>query len=321
MVLVQSKTRYACKLAQRYYYNKSSVNVSSPSTSNTFTKPRNLLHPFTTRRHRTVSTPTMSAPTSPGFNDLPTELQFEVLRCTLRAPRKIIATTHWIVYGPRLLSLSLVSKRFYACATQIYYKENVFRCSRMFMVRKYDEPNPNYLVRLPNLAVGKYVRRLEINIRICSTPGLKRVFLAGSRHERTGNTCSRPADILTLVSPKLDFEYVESLPDWKSGKYERLIFQFFKTLGEDQDRLVKWQKEFCALKHVKLTFELRYCLDDYERLMLETLPHMAKTYSRAQKIDLAVNHERATMYGSCKGQCIELIEHVFTKIVDEANVK
>jgi hypothetical protein len=123
MVLVQSKTRSAYKVEQRYYYNKSSVNVSSPSPSNTLTKPRNLLRPFATQRHRTVSTSTMSAPTFPNFSDLPTELHIEILHRFLCTPFAINTHRHENIFRRRLVSISLVSKHLHTLATQIYYQE------------------------------------------------------------------------------------------------------------------------------------------------------------------------------------------------------
>jgi hypothetical protein len=333
MVLVQNKTRYAYKLEQRYYYNKFSVDVSSPSTSNTLTKPRNLLRPFATQRHQTVSTSTMSAPTFPNFSDLFTELHIEILRRFLCTPFTINTHRHENIFRRRLVSISLVSKHLHTLATQIYYQGNTFHCSRESSFLRDAK-----IIRLPNPAMGKYVRRLEFNLQVSAhIPDLRYIFHTVAHYKYRSYTpysptnlldadekpsYFRPADIMTLIRPKLPVKYHESLPQCTPGEYRSLVGVCNDTLGREWDELVRWQRHFCALKHVKLVFQLRDCIQDRERRILEALPRLAETWLRAGKIEVVVHHKNSGFRHSwCNSNCVAVIERVFTTIVNEASTR
>jgi hypothetical protein len=275
----------------------------------------------------------MSAPTFPNFSDLPTELHIEILRRFLCTPFAINTHRHENIFRRRLVSISLVSKHLHTLATQIYYQENTFYCSREIDFRRHAD-----IMRLPNSAIGRYVRHFELNLQVSThMPDLKYMFQTVTHYEYRSYTRQspvnllhaygepsyfRPADIMTLIRPKLPVEYHESLPQCTPGEYRSLVRVCNDTLGREWDELVQWQKHFCALKHVKLVFQLRDCIHDRERRILEALPRLAETWLRAGKIEVVVHLKNSGFRHSwCNSNCVAVIERVFTTIVNEARTR
>jgi hypothetical protein len=173
--------------------------------------------------------------------------------------------------------------------------------------------------------MGKYIRRLKLILKVSShMPYLAHFLQTVFQHKNYSDSRTvRPSDMLTLVRPKLALKDVKSWPEWQFGEHAALIeienYPSTKTLGEDWDVLVKWQKDCNALQNVKLAFELKDCLGERERRVFEILPRLMKTYLHAERIEVIVNHKRLSpKHEWCDRRCIELIKRVFTKIIDEA---
>jgi hypothetical protein len=103
------------------------------------TKPHNPRYTYATERHRTASTSNMAPSTFDHFSSLPLELKEEILRYTLPNNAKINARTHEIMFGPRLISLSLVSRDLHDLAIKTYYQDNIVNYSRSIMIRQYSK--------------------------------------------------------------------------------------------------------------------------------------------------------------------------------------
>jgi hypothetical protein len=65
--------------------------------------------------------------------------RLQLLRYTLPNNAKINARTHEIMFGPRLISLSLVSRDLHDLAIKTYYQDNIVNYSRSIMIRQYSK--------------------------------------------------------------------------------------------------------------------------------------------------------------------------------------
>jgi hypothetical protein len=265
----------------------------------------------------------------PFFERLPLEIQLQILRyCILerRLPRYVSAQSYYHQKQGVVLDHFSISRHFRAMVIRLYYSEKIIRVERITHLVVCGVGN-RFL--LPHPAMGPYIRRLNLFITLQNKfESLGELFWWIDPKDGV----KKPSEILNLFQPRgmKRFGPRIYIPEKDSGAGVLELHlnddntnkpgysDRFGEYGSKLNRLTRWQKDFCGLEEVGIRVELRECLPERNRIMLEDFPNRVRCFLRASRISISAGAEEQNVFGhhlECDGGCERTIKRVFAEII------